>query len=165
MEGLWVCTIRWRGLVHSSAPQQHSGRPQPLSVLICLDCCSLIIENNKVRSFLSCLVCCLSLWPRLSDAAVCPVPHCIQRGSPVISGLWRGRPCLSPAGSNKLRVKQKKLGFQLILFFCQHFPNMDALLRLSSSCASITHRIALCLNTMYHFILKTHQVHLIAIMH
>lgn len=42
---------------------------------------------------------------------------------------------------------------------------MDALLRLSSSWASITHRIVLSLNTMYHFILKTHQVHLIAIMH
>lgn len=60
--------------MHSSALQQHSGTPQPLSVLICLDCCSLIIENNKVRSFLSCLVCCLSPWPWLSDAAVCPSP-------------------------------------------------------------------------------------------
>lgn len=44
--------------------------PQPPSVLICFDCCSLIIEDNKVRTFLSCRVCCLSLWPRLSEAAV-----------------------------------------------------------------------------------------------
>lgn len=43
------------------APQQHTGRPQLPSVLICFDCSLLIIENNKVRSFLSCLVCCLSL--------------------------------------------------------------------------------------------------------
>lgn len=32
-----------------SAPEQHTGRPQ--SVLICCDCFSLIIENNKVKSF------------------------------------------------------------------------------------------------------------------
>lgn len=159
--------------MHSSAPRQHSGRPQPLSVLICLDCCSLIIENNKVRSFLSCLVCCLSLWPRLSDAAACPGPAASKEGPPVVSGLWRGTPCLSPAGSNKLCVKQKKLGFQLIFtthqkssffFFCQHFPNMDALLRLNSSCVSISPGIALNLDTMYHFILKAQPVHLIGIM-
>lgn len=51
-------------------PGQHAGTPQPPSVLICFDCCSLIIEDNKVRTFLSCRVCCLSLWPRLSEAGV-----------------------------------------------------------------------------------------------
>lgn len=43
--------------------------PQPPSVLICCDRCSLIIENAKVKSFLSCFVWCLSLRPWLSEAA------------------------------------------------------------------------------------------------
>lgn len=51
-------------------PEQHTGTTQPPAVLICFDCCSLIIEDNKVRTFLSCRVCCLSLWPRLSEAGV-----------------------------------------------------------------------------------------------
>lgn len=74
-----------RSHVLLSSPEQHTGRPQPPSVLICCDCCSLIIENNKVKSFLSCLVCCLSLWPLLSDAAACLDPL-DPNGSSVISG-------------------------------------------------------------------------------
>lgn len=85
-KGLWVCTIWWWGLVYSFQLHSSTLGGLSLSVLICFDRCSLIIENNKVRSFLSCLVCCLSLWPRLSDAAVCPDPL-DPKGSPVISGL------------------------------------------------------------------------------
>lgn len=84
------------------APEKHTGRPQPPSVLICCDCCSLIIENNKAKSFLSCLVCCLSLWPRLSDAAVCLVPL-DQNGSSVISGA-------GTAGGVSIRLLQRVRG-------------------------------------------------------
>lgn len=49
------------------AQEQRTGRPQPHSVLIGCDRFSLIIENNKVKSFLSCLVWSLSLQPWLSD--------------------------------------------------------------------------------------------------
>lgn len=59
------------------APLQNIAKPQPPSVLICCDCCSLIIESNKVKSFLSCLVCCLSPWlwlvpgPTGSEGVLC----------------------------------------------------------------------------------------------
>lgn len=105
-----------RPILLLSAPQQHSGRPQPLSVLICFDCCSLIIENNKVRSFLSCLVCCLSLWPRLSDAAVCSDPM-DPKGSPVISGLGEtghGSVCLLQRVRSSVSCK-RNVASQLII--------------------------------------------------
>lgn len=66
-------------------------KPQPHSVLICCDCFSLIIENNKVKSFLSCLVCCLSLRPWLWDAALClgpldPNGACVVKGMRMAGG-------------------------------------------------------------------------------
>lgn len=65
---LRVCNIERWGPVHAAEPEPHTGRPHPPSVLICCDCCSLIIENNKAKSFLSCLVCCWSVQPPLSEA-------------------------------------------------------------------------------------------------
>lgn len=92
-----------RSSVLLSAPQQHTGRPQPPSVLICFDCFSLIIENNKVRSFLSCLVCCLSLRPWLSDTAERLDPLDPNGSSCHVRARKDGRrECPSPAESRRL---------------------------------------------------------------